>query len=160
MTDSKKPTVPAVKAGFPDLEYGMLHNLVGHLLRHAFNKGHSIFSETFEEHGLTSLQFMIMELVRVNPAVSHAEISSAMATAPSVITTTLKPLIEREIIITEVGKSDGRRRCYFLSSNGAKWFEDLSETIQVSEESLTAALTPSEKAGLIAALKKIIGLTL
>ncbi|MDC0739297.1 MarR family transcriptional regulator [Cognatishimia sp. SS12] len=143
---------------FPDLHYGGLHDLVGHLLRHASNVSQASFAETFRGQDVTALQFMVLDLIASNPGVAQRDISAAMGTAPSVITTTLKPLLEKALISAQAGAPDRRKRGYHLTEAGQRWFAQLRGQIHASEATLTAALNAEEKAQLLRCLKKIVGL--
>ena len=82
---------PGEDPSVASLDYGLLNELVGHLLRHAFLRGHQVFGDVFAGEALTPLQFMVLELVDRNPGIPHRDVAAAMSSAPSVLTTALKP---------------------------------------------------------------------
>jgi len=47
---------------WPDLDYGDLNDVVGHLLRHAFVQAQKKFSEAFDRFSITSLQYGALEI--------------------------------------------------------------------------------------------------
>lgn len=130
-----------------ELDYGLLHDLLGHLLRHAFNRGQAVFTEVFAEERITPLQFMMAELIAGNPGVTHSQISDAMGTSASVVTTALKPLITAGSVARAAGM-DRRRMCYRLTPAGGQWFATLRPKIQQCEDLLAGPLTPAQRSQL------------
>jgi DNA-binding MarR family transcriptional regulator len=142
----------------PDLNYGQLNDLLGHLLRHAVNRGQGTFHEVFEADEVTPLQFMIVELISQNSQVTHSDICQAMQTSASVVTTTLKPLLADGRLLKVTVNGDGRKTSYALSSEGVEWFERIKPKIALSEARLAEALTEDERADLVRMLKRLSGL--
>ncbi|GHD50141.1 hypothetical protein GCM10017083_23480 [Thalassobaculum fulvum] len=151
MTDS-------TNSGFPLLRYGLLHDLVGHLLRHSYNRAFAAFERAFREEGLSPLQFMIFELVQNNSGVTHSDIARAMGTAPSVVTTTMKPMLADGRIVAAKREGDGRQRVYQASAAGREWFARIRPTIADSEDELTASLSAAERTELLRLLRQLLGL--
>lgn len=142
----------------PPLNYGNLHELLGHVLRHAFNRGHAAFNEVYEDEGLTPLQYMILELVSHNPKVTHKDIARAMGTSASVVTTTMKPLLAEGRIVRSAALRDGRMTGYVLSKEGAAWFAEIRPRIEMSERRLTDRLSDPERSELLRMLRVVAGL--
>lgn len=144
--------------GFPPLRYGLLHGLVGHLLRHSYNRAFAAFETAFREEGVTPLQFMIFELVQGNPGVSHSDVARAMGTAASVVTTTMKPMLADGRIRSARHHSDTRQRVYEASAEGLAWFGRIRPKIERSEAVLTAGLSAAERAELLRLLRLLLGI--
>lgn len=151
MTDRVKPE-------FPPLRYGMLHGLVGHLLRHSYNRAFAAFEAAFEGEDITPLQFMIFELVQNNPGVSHSDVATAMGTAVSVVTTTMKPMLTDGRIVAAPKPGDTRQRVYEATAEGLAWFARIRPAIDRSEDALTASLSPAERAELLRMLRLLLGI--
>ncbi len=141
------------KGFMSDLNFGQLNDLLGHLLRHAVNRGQGAFHEVFEDDAVTPLQFMIVELISQNQGITHSDICKAMQTSASVVTTTLKPLQEDGRLLKVVVNGDGRKTSYALSKEGEAWFERIKPKIALSEARLAEALTEQERADLVRMLK-------
>ena len=139
------------------LDYGILNALGGHLFRHAFLRGQQVFAEVFAEEAITPLQFMTLELISRNPGVTHKDVCAAMACAPSVITTTLKPLIRDGLLIREHKTGDGRRVGYRLSSKGQNWFLKIRPKIKAAEHKLFEGLDPAQRVVLLEAVRRLTG---
>ena len=139
------------------LDYGLLNELVGHLLRHAFLRGHQAFAEAFSGEALTPLQFMVLELVDRNPGVTHRDVAAAMSTAPSVLTTALKPLVAGRLLEQVGVTGDGRRVGYRLSPEGRAYFHALRPRIDAAERLLLAGLDDAEAETLRLFLRRMTG---
>ena len=148
----------SVKPEFPNLHYGLLHDLVGHLLRHSYNRAFSAFEATFRDEAITPLQFMIFELIERNPGVTHSDVAKAMGTAASVVTTTMKPLFAEGRVRSTPMPGDTRQRVYEVTPEGSAWFARLRPLIADSEDSLTEALSDAERAELLRMLRTLLGI--
>lgn len=137
------------------LDYGVLNDLGGHLFRHAFLRGQQVFAEVFSGEAITPLQFMALELVSRNPGVTHKDICQAMASAPSVMTTTLKPLVRDGILKREHKAGDGRRIGYRLSPKGEAWFREIRPRIKAAEDKLFEGLSPHQREALLQDLRRL-----
>lgn len=151
MTDSENPA-------FPPLHYGLLHDLVGHLLRHSYNRAFAAFEAVFRDEGITPLQFMIFELVQNNPGVTHSDVARAMGTAPSVVTTTMKPLLADGRIVGAPLAGDSRQRIYEATVKGRDWFTRIQPLIAGSEDRLADGLSEAERAELLRLLRLLLGI--
>ncbi|NIA67663.1 MarR family transcriptional regulator [Pelagibius litoralis] len=139
------------------LDYGVLNQLGGHLFRHAFLRGQQVFAEVFSKETITPLQFMTLELVSQNPGVTHSDICDAMASAPSVLTTMLKPLVRDGLLLRERIAGDGRRIGYRLSAEGEAWFRKIRPQIDAAEDKLFEGLAPAQREALLASLRHLTG---
>lgn len=144
--------------GFPPLRYGLLHDLVGHLLRHSYNRAFAAFEAAFRDEGITPLQFMIFELVQGNPGVTHSDVARAMGTAASVVTTTMKPLLADGRIRSARHRGDTRQRVYEATADGLAWFARIRPRIERSEDALTAGLSAADRAELLRLLRLLLGI--
>ncbi|WP_420348125.1 MarR family winged helix-turn-helix transcriptional regulator [Pelagibius sp.] len=137
------------------LDYGLLNGLGGHLFRHAFLRGQQVFSEVFADQAITPLQFMTLELVMLNPGVTHKDICAAMASAPSVMTTSLKPLIRDGVLLRERKTGDGRSIGYRLSAKGETWFKTIRPQIDLAEDKLFAGLSGAQRRALLEVVRQL-----
>ena len=143
---------------FPPLRYGLLHDLVGHLLRHSYNRACAAFETAFGDEEISPLQFMIFELIQNNPGVTHGDITRAMGTAPSVVTTTLKPMLKDGRVAGMPKPGDTRQRVYEATAEGLRWFQRIRPGIMRSEDELTESLTADERAELLRMLRLLLGI--
>ena len=84
-------------------------------MRHAFVLSQKTFTKAFKDEDITSLQYGALDLVSFNPGVGHKAVAAARSTAPSVLTTTLKPLLASGKITNEPLPGDRRQSAYHLS---------------------------------------------
>lgn len=139
------------------LDYGILNDLTGHLLRHAFLRGQQVFAGVFANDDVTPLQFMAVELFSKNPGITHLQASKALSTAPSVMTTCLRPMIARGLVAKAAVSGDGRKVGYRLTEVGDRWFRAMRERIWLAEDELLKPLDKDSRADLQRSLLKLIG---
>src|SRR3546814_19970614 len=84
---------------------GRLHEAFGHLFRRCHLRSQQAFARVFDGYGLSPLQYGLLELVLLNPGIGHGALTEALATAPSVVTTAMKPLRAAGPVV----RSEGRR---------------------------------------------------
>lgn len=149
MADVETPNPP------DHLDFGLLHDLLGHLLRHAFNRGQAVFAEVFRGQDITPLQFMMVELIARNEGVTHRQLCRSMGTAASVVTTSLKPLIAAKRLAAQPLASDRRMVSYRLTPLGTRWFETLRPRIRTCEDRFAEALTRQQRSELATMLRLI-----
>lgn len=137
------------------LDHGMLHDLVGHLLRLSYNRAALAFRAEVTA-GLTPLQMMTLELLSRNPGLGHAALAEGLGCAASVLTTALKGLLRAGLIVQGAGR-DQRRRAYRLTDAGAARHALLRPRLEASEARLTAALSADEAATLRRILRRVAG---
>lgn len=141
---------------FPPLRYGQLHSLLGHLLRHATLRGQAAFGATFRDETITPLQYMIAELIYWNGATGHGDVGRAMGTSKSVITNTVKPMLEDGRLVALGETTDRRTVRYQLTDEGRAWFESIRNRIKESEALLANHLTAKEQDELGTLLRKLL----
>lgn len=135
----------ATERPLPLLTTGLLHDAFGHLFRRCHLRSQQAFARAFEGTDLTPLQFGILELVMLNAGISHRQIAEAMVTAPSVVTTAMKPLRRDGLVIEETAPGDGRRSGYVLSEKGAAYFAPERLRLAFAEEMLVGPLSDAER---------------
>jgi len=137
------------------LRTGLLHGAFGHLFRRAHLRSQQAFAQAFDGSDLSPLQYGILELVLLNPGVTHGELADGMVTAPSVVTTAMKPLLEGGFLKRRMDDDDGRRSGYSLSPAGEAYFNALRARIVDAEALLVAPLDEAERARLKQILQKL-----
>jgi len=130
------------------LRTGLLHQAFGHLFRRAHLRSQQAFARAFAGSELSPLQYGILELVLLNPGITHGELAEGMVTAPSVVTTAMKALHEAGFLVKRTASDDGRRSGYFLSPGGEAFFAALRDQILKAEELLLAPLNAAERRSL------------
>lgn len=138
------------------LETGLLHQAFGHLFRRCHLRSQQAFARVFEDRGLSPLQYGILELVMLNPGISQGAIAEGMVTAPSVVTTAMKPLRAAGYLSEEPAAEDARRSGYRLTKAGKAFFDEVSIKILVADELLVGPLTWAERDTLKALLRRLV----
>lgn len=134
---------------------GLLHDAFGHLFRRCHLRSQQAFARVFEGWDLSPLQYGILELVLLNPGISHGEIADAMVTAPSVVTTAMKPLRAAGHLLEVPLEEDARRCGYRLSDEGESTFLMVRDRIRDAEELLVGPLSASERRTLKRLLQRL-----
>jgi DNA-binding MarR family transcriptional regulator len=137
------------------LRTGLLHDAFGHLFRRSHLRSQQAFAKAFDGSDLSPLQYGILELVELNPGLTHGELAEGMVTAPSVVTTAMKPLLEAGFLVKRANDDDGRRAGYSLSPAGAAFFAALRERLPEAEELLLAPLNEGERLALKQLLRRL-----
>ena len=137
------------------LRKGALHLAFGHLFRRCHLRSQQAFAKAFDGSDLSPLQYGILELVQLNPGITHGELAEGMVTAPSVVTTAMKPLLDSQFLIKRADDNDGRRGGHFLTPNGRNFFAALREALPKAEELLLAPLSQEEQRALQQLLQKL-----
>jgi len=138
------------------LQTGGLHEAFGHLFRRCHLRSQQAFAKAFDGSELSPLQYGILELVQLNPGITHGELAEGMVTAPSVVTTAMKPLLDSGLLLKRADDSDGRRVGHFLTPCGENFFAALREALPKAEELLLAPLDAEERRSLKRLLQKLV----
>jgi DNA-binding MarR family transcriptional regulator len=145
----------AAKKRTPVLHTGLLHDAFGHLFRRCHLRSQQAFARTFEGSDLSPLQYGIMELVLLNPGITHGELAEGMVTAPSVVTTAMTSLRRIGFLVPQSSSEDARRCGYTLSASGKSYFAALRGQILAAEDLLVGALNESERRTLMRLLRRV-----
>ncbi|MPZ12306.1 MAG: winged helix-turn-helix transcriptional regulator [Kiloniellaceae bacterium] len=140
----------------PRFTTGPLLDDFGQLFRRCHLRSQQAFARAFEGTGLSPLQVAILELVRLNAGISHGAIAEAMATAPSVVTTAMKPLRRDGLLLEETAKDDGRRSGYRLSAEGNARFDQVRLFQIYVEELMLGPLSADERRSLKGLLQRLV----
>lgn len=137
------------------LTTGVLHQAFGHLFRRCHLRSQQAFARVYEDWDLSPLQYGILELVMLNPGISQGEIAEGMVTAPSVVTTAMKPLHAAGYLSEEPSAEDARRSGYRLTKDGKAFWENMNGGILIADELLVGPLTWAERDTLKALLQRL-----
>ena len=80
-----------------------------------------------------------------------------MSTAPSVLTTALKPLVSGRLLEQVGVAGDGRRVAYRLTAEGRRYFHALRPRIDAAQRLLLAGLDETEAETLRSFLRRMTG---
>ncbi len=133
-----------------------LTDLIGHLLRKCHLVAQRSFTEAFDGTDISPVQYALLSIIGSNPDVSHKDLAKAVATAPSVVTTALKPLLGEDLVQQRRDPGDARSSTYRLSSKGVSFFNRMCERIALASQRLEAPLTKAEADTLRKLLAKLV----
>lgn len=114
------------------------------------------FADAFAGTDISPIQYALLSTIGSNPGVNHRDMAAAVATAASVATTALKPLLEQEMVLTERDAEDSRSVTYRLSKRGTALLNQLRKRLTKTSEALEKPLTAPEAEQLRKLLTKLI----
>ncbi|HRF10130.1 MAG TPA: MarR family winged helix-turn-helix transcriptional regulator [Xanthobacteraceae bacterium] len=114
------------------------------------------FADAFAGTDISPIQYALLSTIGSNPGVNHRDMAAAVATAASVATTALKPLLEQEMVLTERDAEDSRSITYRLSKPGTALLNQLRKRLTKTSEALEKPLTAQEAEQLRKLLTKLI----
>ncbi len=139
------------------LDYSYLPNIVGHLSSLVFIRATDIAIEHLAEIGLTTKEFVTLEIIAKNPAVSQRSIAEAVGTKPPLLVKILDDLTKRGLIVRERSTIDRRLQHVRLTAEGELLREQIQELAFAADAELIeeAGLTLSEKETLLKLMQKL-----
>ncbi len=139
------------------LDPGLLPDLVGFNLRCAQLAVFQHFGRTVGRSGITPPQFGTLLLIEANPDVSQSAVAEALRFDRSTLVQIIDRLEERGLVNRHVAPNDRRSYALRLTPAGEKALGRLKKAAIEHEAKAAAALSPEERATLIALLQKLYG---
>lgn len=141
----------------PSLLFAGMDGLLGYLLRRAQGAMHRDFMVTVADFELTQKQMATLWLVNANPAVSQAEVASALSMDRATMMAVTDRLEERGFVLRKRSSTDRRRQELYLTPAGQTTLKKCKARIDEHEEKFRDLFTASELESLLGALKKFQG---
>jgi MarR family transcriptional regulator, organic hydroperoxide resistance regulator len=138
----------------PELMFAELDGLLGYLLRRAQGAMHRDFMAAVATLGLTQKQCATLWLVHANPAVSQAEIATALGMDRATMMAVIDRLEDRGFVIRKRSSVDRRRQDLYLTPAGQATLKKAKKRISEHEDRFRAQFSQAELAALFEALKK------
>ncbi len=152
-TDTSPPVLPAAAARHADS--GFLRTLVGYNARRATLKILDLFKERMAGHGLRPVEFSVLSVIGHSPGITSRQVCAELNLLPPNLVRLLARLDERALVLRQAHPQDGRALGLYLSDAGVELLQAAEATAAALEIDATAALTPNERAQLIALLQRI-----
>lgn len=108
--------------------------------------------------GLTGAQLELVRLVRRHPGVSVAEAATALRVAPNTVSTLVRELAARRVLVRRTDESDRRVARLDLAPGVRRRVEAWRDRRGVAVDAALARLSKSERARLDAALPALVAL--
>ncbi len=139
------------------LDYSYLPGIVGHLSSLVFIRATDIAVEHLAELGLTTKEFVVLEIIAQNPTASQRAIAKAAGTKPPLLVKILDDLTKRGLITRERSTVDRRLQHVRLTADGETMRGRIRELAFAADAELLdeANFTPTEKETLLKLLQKL-----
>lgn len=136
---------------------GRLNNFVGFRLRRIQNHLSRRFNEAATEYKLRSGALSALAIIEDNPGISQADIGRQIGMDSSAVVALIDELEDRGWIARHPGVNDRRRKAIYLTSQGRETLDRLFSILDITEQEVLLALSPSELISLNRMLDRIYG---
>ncbi|HLT98272.1 MAG TPA: MarR family transcriptional regulator [Burkholderiaceae bacterium] len=152
--ESMKPaTIPPDLA--PDMDYGVLTELVGYCLRRAQIRIYQDFQEVMESWSITPPRFSAMILIRRNSRMKLTELARAMGIARSGAVEVVNSLAKLGYVRRCHSETDRRAYALELTDEGSDVLDKASAVVQQHDARISARLSEDEHVQLRELLNKL-----
>lgn len=141
----------------PEIEMGLLPNLMGFNLRCAQLTLFQHFGATVGKEGISAPQFGTLLLIEANPDISQSAVAEALRFDRSTLVQIIDRLEARDLVVRHVSPTDRRSHALRLTVKGETELANLKGLAVQHEADVAAALSEAERAQLIALLAKLHG---
>lgn len=134
----------------------VLDDQVGYLLRLAYQRHMSIFSERIVG-GLTAMQFSTLYRLRSEPGrISQNALGRLVGMDAATTKGVLSRLLARDLVRIDLDPDDRRRHILSTTEAGRALLDQSFPYVQQISEETLAPLTPDERTQFVALLKKLL----
>jgi DNA-binding MarR family transcriptional regulator len=139
------------------LDFGRIDTLLGYHLRRAQVLMFQDFAEAMAETGISPGQIGVLLLVATNPGVNQTTVGNALGIDRSTLVSMLDRLEERKVVARTPSPRDRRSHALVLTAKGQEFLASLLPRLDKHEQRIAARLSASERATLVALLRRISG---
>lgn len=127
----------------------------GHLLRRAHQRYQSMFQENAAGLGLTGPQFAALVRLSEIGRATQNHLGRLAAMDSATVQGVVRRLIDRGLILTAADPMDRRMRVLTITPEGEGLLEEAQAAGERANDALMAALSPEERATLLALLQRL-----
>lgn len=138
-----------------ELDFGMLHGLVGYHLRLAQVALFRDFNESLAEFDVTPGLFGALVVVDANPGLKQNELARAVQLDRSTVVAVVDKLEARKLVERRPSPSDRRSNALWLTPAGGALLKQMKRRVAAHEKRLVKHLSPAERDTLVGLLQKI-----
>lgn len=138
-----------------DISLGILPTLLGYQLRRAQLAVFENFAEVVGASELTPGQFGVLVVIEANPGLSQTRLGNALGVDRSTVVAVIDRLEQRGLVLRQAAPNDRRSHALHLSEAGKVTLNRLMERVRIHEQVITQNLTETERASLLAMLRRI-----
>ena len=129
----------------------------GYLLRRAFQRSQSLFTEETRDLDITSPQYILLVALALRPGVDQNGLAETVDLDRWTTGDVLARLERRGLLAREVDRSDRRCRKLVLTPAGEQLVQELEPTTMRVNDKLLAPLDNEEQREFLRLLRKLVG---
>ena len=152
----KAPATPGVIENSPQIDMGVLPNLMGYMLRQAQLLVYQDFHQSVSDANVRPPQFSILEIVDRNPGIRPSDVSTALGISRANLVPLLSELEMLGWLLRKGDKTDGRAQALHLTKAGIAQLETLHKVVLPHEDRLAARLGPVGRDILLKLLRALV----
>jgi len=138
------------------LSLDTFHARPGHLIRRLNQISQGLFHEEAGAHGLTSVQFAALSMIRDVPGIDQVSLSSLIAFDKTTIVKVLDRLEQKELITRERSAADRRSNELRATDDGVKLLKQVEPLFDRSDRRIVAPLSSAEQRKFMEMLSRIV----
>lgn len=139
----------------PDIDYGVLDELVGYALRRAQIAIYEDFEAALGPVAITPQRFSAMVVIAGNPGITQRTLGRVLGIARSGVVQVVHGLQEQGWVTREAHGSDARAWLLKLTADGRSSLTTARRKVRTHDARVSRRLTPDERAQLIALLDRL-----
>ena len=132
------------------------HARPGHLIRRLNQISQGLFQEEAGAHGLTSVQYAALSMIREVPGIDQVRLSSLIAFDKTTIVKVLDRLEQKELITRERSPADRRSNELHATDEGLKLLRQVEPLLERSDKRIMAPLNIGEQRKFMELLARIV----
>ncbi|MCT9123762.1 MarR family winged helix-turn-helix transcriptional regulator [Cupriavidus gilardii] len=151
---------PATEAGgfdphLPDVDYGVLDNLIGYAIRRAQIRLYEDFVRSLAPWNITPPRFSALVLISRNPDLKLTDLARIMGIARSGAVLLVDALEEMKLVARRPAENDRRAFSLVLTAAGRRTLEAATEAVCKHDAKMARALSAQEQQTLRALLARL-----
>lgn len=151
---------PATEAGgfdphLPDVDYGVLDNLIGYAIRRAQIRLYEDFVRSLAPWNITPPRFSALVLISRNPDLKLTDLARIMGIARSGAVLLVDALEEMKLVARRPAENDRRAFSLVLTAAGRRTLEAATEAVCDHDAKMARALSAQEQQTLRALLARL-----
>lgn len=148
-------TAPKFIPHRPEVDYGVLDDLLGYAIRRA----QLIITEAFDGHmrveGLTTQRFSAFVLISRNPGLKQIQLANIMGIARSGILAIIDSLEQLGLVERRRRPDDARSQAIYLTKKGARRLPEFEQRVRKHDMAISCELSETDLLSLRAMLERI-----
>lgn len=130
----------------------------GHLIRRAHQHSVAAFTQAVGAGGVTPVQFALLSALLAQPDQDQATLAQRVALDAATTGQAIGRLETKGLLQRDADADDRRRWRLSLTPEGKRVAKAMEAAVAGAQDDMTAALSPTERAQLVALLRKMVGL--